>query len=129
MSESGVSDIIGTLPGHKAAPPESTEDALRLASTVKGSVVASSGEAAIVLARRVVELESRGRGLFIEMKAPGGTMSDEQKDFIFNMHTAGAVAFTADNPALVVAKLAEAGYEPARRLRIQFGGGRTHGGA
>lgn len=123
MSEPGVSDIIGTLPGARLRPVDDIDGAIGLASATKGSPVADAAEAALVLARRVVELEARGRGLFIELKAPGGSLNPQQSDFLAKMESAGAVAFCARSPVSVVEKLAESGYDPARRMHIQFPGG------
>lgn len=75
MSERGVSDIIGTIPGS-------------------------------------------GRALFLELKAPSKMPRPDQIAFIVHMKAAGALAFWADSVAAVVERLAEAGYEPAKRFEV-----------
>ncbi len=68
-------------------------------------------------------LPPAGRALFIELKVPGRGLRAEQADFRRGVVEAGPLAFMACSVREVVAKLAGAGYEPARRMTIQFGGG------
>jgi len=60
----------------------------------------------------------RGRGLYIEVKTPNGTMQVEQDEFLAKMREAGAVAFVARGPADLLGALRKAGFSPAQRLRL-----------
>lgn len=75
MSEPGVSDLVGTIPGS-------------------------------------------GRALYIEVKVPGKEPRPEQRDFLQRHKDAGALAFWATSANDVVRRLAEEGYEPAKRIGL-----------
>lgn len=64
----------------------------------------------------VGHLKGSGRALYIEVKVPGGKASEAQTAFIMRARETGALAFVATNPWTVVRRLAEAGYEPAKRM-------------
>lgn len=66
-------------------------------------------------------LPPAGRSLWIEVKVPGRQANPEQQEFLRVMREAGAVAFTAHGAREVVAELAAADYEPAKRLKIELG--------
>jgi len=61
----------------------------------------------------------RGRGLFIEVKTPRGSVQVEQDEFLARMRNAGAVAFVARGPSDLISKLKAAGFEPAARIGLQ----------
>ncbi len=126
LSERGVSDIIGTLPGRKLQPVLSEDDAMALAgkiAKVGPNQDLSLGQALIILALRVVELEARGRAFFCEVKSGKNMPSEEQLKFLSRMRAAGAVAFSAWGSADVVRELSHAGFDPAKRISVQFGPG------
>ena len=61
-----------------------------------------------------------GRALFIEVKVPGHRKDTKtyraQEQFLNEMRGAGALAFFAEDPREVVARLRESGYDPAIRI-------------
>ena len=59
MSEPGVSDIIGALPGARLRPVEDLDGAIGLASATKGSPVADAAEAAGAPDDYVADLRTR----------------------------------------------------------------------
>jgi len=133
MSERGVPDLIGTLPGRVLPAVDTEEQALALAAKLvarsqpegspPGPAAGAQGWPAwalIALARRVVELEARGRPLWCEVKAGGGTVRPEQEEFLDKMRAAGAVAFPAWSARDLLRELTHAEFEPARRIDIQF---------
>lgn len=66
-------------------------------------------------------LPPAGRGLFVELKAPGKRPRPDQLAFLTEMKAAGAVAFWTDEPQGVVRVLATEGYAPAVKLAAQLG--------
>lgn len=66
---------------------------------------------------------SRGRAFYCELKVRGGHIRPEQAEFIEEMREAGAVAFVAHSVRELLVGLEEAGFEPAKRIRVQLEGG------
>lgn len=121
MSERGVSDLIGTVPGRILLPIGYESDAWALAKSIKGSEPIGVDEVAIILARRVVELEARGSAFWCEVKVPGKDAREDQEAFLAKHREAGALAFVAHDPREVVAALAAFGYQPAKAMSISIG--------
>ena len=94
MSDRGIPDIMGTLPGPT--------------TTSQGDEIAYRHPA--------------GRALWIEIKVRGHRIRPEQLDFIEQMQTAGAVAFFAYSPEDVLRELQKVGFGPAMRIQAQFPG-------
>ena len=94
MSDRGIPDIIGTLPGPT--------------KTMQAEEIAYSHPA--------------GRALWIEVKVRGSRIRPEQLDFIEQMQTAGAVAFFAYGPEDVLRELQKISFGPAMRIQAQFPG-------
>lgn len=127
MSTPGVPDIIGTVPGKLLNPVSELSDAVALAGKLKGSVVGSFEEAALVLAKRVVHLEARGSALWCEVKVPGKDAREDQESFLDVHRLAGGLAFVAHDAREVVSALAAFGYEQAKAVLSSIGGGRSGG--
>lgn len=68
----------------------------------------------------ICTLPPTGRGCYIEVKVPGRKPNPEQEAFLYSMAQAGALAFWVTSPQEMLKKLAEAGFEPARRITMQF---------
>lgn len=96
LAPKGIPDIIGTLPSE----------------TLDANNVDSDNP------------HIGGRALYIELKAPGGRLRPEQREFLETHAAAGALAFWADNAVDVVRRLAKEGYAPAVELasRLITGG-------
>jgi len=122
LSEVGVSDIFGTLPGVQNPEPQGIIEAMAVAARVDGRRPESAEDAIMVLARRVVQLEARGRAFYCEVKAGKGKPNDEQLEFLERHRSAGAVAFVAWNQYDLLQNLIAAGFEPAKRIDMQLGG-------
>jgi hypothetical protein len=93
----GVPDIIGTLPGPSVR----------------------------VMPDGIVRGMPEGRGLYIEVKTPRGSLRPEQVKFLDEVEAAGAVAFVARSARDLLDHLAAVDFEPAKRIHLQFGG-KTH---
>lgn len=68
-------------------------------------------------------LPPAGRALFIEVKVGRGALRPEQDQYLTVRRAAGAVAFAAWSVRDVLRELTAAGYEPAKGLSVQLGGG------
>jgi len=67
-------------------------------------------------------LPPTGRALFLELKAPGKAPTPDQRTFLVEMASAGAVAFWADNVRDVIVRLADEDYGPAQATAAQMRG-------
>lgn len=61
-------------------------------------------------------LPGSGQALWIEVKKPGGVVKPDQAAFIAKHVAAGGLAFVAHDAKETVEKMAEAGFEPAKKL-------------
>jgi hypothetical protein len=62
-----------------------------------------------------------GRGLFVEVKRPGGKLTPMQRVFLDEVAKAGALAFTARSVEEVQAQLEIEGYRPPQRRLFGVG--------
>lgn len=63
-----------------------------------------------------------GRALWLEVKRPGSEPNQEQSDFIETHVRAGGLAFYASTVEEVIGRLADAGYAPAMKMKVAWGG-------
>ncbi len=68
-------------------------------------------------------LPGSGRAFFCEVKTPKGKANDEQIAFLDRMRAAGAIAIVVHSAQEMLTRLADSGFEPARRINTQMGGG------
>lgn len=68
----------------------------------------------------IASIPPMGRLLMVEVKRPGGVVSDDQQRFLERWGASGALCLVVDDPKKLVSALADAGYEPALRVKEQF---------
>lgn len=66
-------------------------------------------------------LPPSGRMLLIEVKKPGGKTSPEQSAFLRKFGLSGAFCLVAFSAQDVIVGLVAEGYEPAKKIHLQFG--------